>query len=40
MTTIQKIMSAAEDLRDMAYGFDQETAAIVVARYCVHMMLQ
>ena len=30
-------MSAAEDLRDMAYGFDQETAAIVVARYAVHM---
>lgn len=37
VTTVQKIMSAAEDLRDMAYGFDQETAAIVVARYSVHM---
>jgi len=30
-------MSATEDLRHMAYGFDQETAAIVVARYAVHM---
>ena len=33
-------MSATEDLRDMAYGFDQETAAIVVARYSVFMTLQ
>jgi len=33
-------MSATEDLRDMAYGFDQETAAIIVARYSVHMTLE
>jgi len=30
-------MSASEDMRDLAYGFDQETAAIIVARYAVHM---
>jgi len=28
-------MSAAEDLREMAYGFDQETAAVIMARYAV-----
>ena len=30
-------MIAAEDLREMAYGFDQETAAVIMARYAVHM---
>jgi len=29
-------MSAAEDLREMAYGFDQETAAVLMARYAVY----
>ena len=29
-------MSAAEDLREMAYGFDRETAAVLMARYAVY----
>jgi len=33
---VQRIMSAAEDLREMAYGFDQETAAVLMARYAVY----
>lgn len=33
---MQRIMSAAEDLREMAYGFDQETAAVLMARYAVY----
>lgn len=32
-------MSAADDLREMAYGFDQETAAVLMARYSVHKTL-
>jgi protein transport protein SEC23 len=32
-------MSAAEDLRQMAYGFDQETAAVLIARQSVHSTL-
>jgi len=32
-------MSAAEDLRQMAYGFDQETAAVLLARQAVHQTL-
>ena len=32
-------MSSAEDLREMAYGFDQETAAILMARYAIHNTL-
>lgn len=28
-------MSANEDLREMAYGFDQDTAAVLMARYAV-----
>ena len=33
-------MAEAEDMRQLAYGFDQETAACVVARYAVHNTLQ
>jgi protein transport protein SEC23 len=32
-------MSGAEDLREMAYGFDQETAAVIMARYSVFKTL-
>ena len=39
MTTVQRMMSSAEDLREMAYGFDQETAAILMARYSIHNTL-
>jgi protein transport protein SEC23 len=28
-------MSGPDDLREMAYGFDQETAAVLMARYSV-----
>ena len=33
VSTIQRLMSPVDDLREMAYGFDQETAAVVMARY-------
>lgn len=32
-------MSAADDMREMAYGFDQETAAVLVARHAVYQTL-
>jgi len=32
-------MSPADDLREMAYGFDQETAAVVMSRLAVHKTL-
>jgi protein transport protein SEC23 len=32
-------MSAAEDLKQMAYGFDQETSAVLMARMAVNMTL-
>jgi len=35
VTTVQRVMSAAEDLRQIAYGFDQETAAVLMARQAV-----
>ena len=34
------MMAPAEDIRQMAYGFDQETAAILVVRQSVHQTLQ
>jgi protein transport protein SEC23 len=36
VTTCQRMMAPAEDIRQMAYGFDQETAAILVVRQSVH----
>lgn len=39
VTTVQRLMSAAEDLRELAYGFDQETSAVIMARYSVHKTL-
>jgi protein transport protein SEC23 len=39
VSTVQRLMSANEDLREMAYGFDQETAAVIMARYCVFKTL-
>ena len=38
MTTIQRVLGAPEDLRELAYGFDQEAAAVLMARYAVHRM--
>jgi len=35
VTTVQRLMSVQEDLREMAYGFDQETAAVVMSRQSV-----
>ena len=32
-------MSPPDDLREMAYGFDQETAAVLMARYSVYKTL-
>lgn len=39
VSTVQRLMSAADDLREMAYGFDQETSAVLMARYSVHKTL-
>ncbi len=39
VSTIQRLMSGPEDLREMAYGFDQETAAVLMARYSVFKTL-
>lgn len=36
VTTVQRLMSPADDLREMAYGFDQETAAVLMARLSTH----
>jgi protein transport protein SEC23 len=32
-------MSGPDDLREMAYGFDQETSAVIMARYAVYKTL-
>eukprot|EP00830_Metopus_es_P019347 TRINITY_DN709_c0_g1_i1.p1 TRINITY_DN709_c0_g1~~TRINITY_DN709_c0_g1_i1.p1 ORF type:complete len:555 (+),score=100.08 TRINITY_DN709_c0_g1_i1:528-2192(+) len=36
VTTVKKMMSLGDDLRDVARGFDQEAAAVLVARYAVY----
>lgn len=36
VTTARRVMSVGEDLKDIARGFDQEAAAVLVARYAVH----
>jgi protein transport protein SEC23 len=33
------MMSNPDELREMAYGFDQETAAVLMARYASHNTL-
>lgn len=35
VTTVQRLMTNPDDLREMAYGFDQETAAVLLSRYSV-----
>lgn len=35
VTTIQRLMSNPDDTREMAYGFDQQTAAVLMARYAI-----
>ena len=35
VTTVQRLMSPQDDLREMAYGFDQETSAVVMSRQAV-----
>lgn len=39
VTTVQRLMSPPEELREMAYGFDQETAAVIMARLSVFKTL-
>jgi len=39
VTTVQRLMSAPDDLREMAYGFDQETAAVLMSRYAIFKTL-
>jgi len=36
VTTCRRVMSVGDDLKDIARGFDQEAAAVLVARYAVH----
>jgi len=35
VTTVQRCLAAPEDRRELAYGFDQEAAAVLMARYSV-----
>jgi protein transport protein SEC23 len=35
VTTIQRCLAAPNDLRELAYGFDQEASAVLMARYSV-----
>jgi len=35
VTTCQRLMTNPDDLREMAYGFDQETAAVILSRYSI-----
>jgi protein transport protein SEC23 len=35
VTTVQRWLAAPEDRRELAYGFDQEAAAVLMARYAV-----
>lgn len=35
MTTVQRLMTNPDDLRELAYGFDQEAAAVVLSRYAI-----
>mmetsp|Transcript_9177 Transcript_9177/g.6934 ORF Transcript_9177/g.6934 Transcript_9177/m.6934 type:complete len:226 (+) Transcript_9177:253-930(+) len=39
VTSIVRQMSAPDDLREMAYGFDQETAAVLMSRYAIFKTL-
>ena len=39
MTTVLKNLTATEDLREAAQGFDQEAAAVLVARWAIHKTL-
>mmetsp|Transcript_41155 Transcript_41155/g.62567 ORF Transcript_41155/g.62567 Transcript_41155/m.62567 type:complete len:412 (-) Transcript_41155:621-1856(-) len=36
VTTCQRLMTNPDDLKEMAYGFDQETAAVLLARYSIY----
>lgn len=35
VTTIQRIMTHPEQITELAYGFDQETAAVLMSRYSI-----
>lgn len=35
VTTCQRLLSNPDDKREMAYGFDQETAAVLLTRYSI-----
>ncbi len=35
VTTVQRIMSNPDDLRELAFGFDQETAAVILSRLAI-----
>ena len=39
VTTVERIMAESEDTRQLAYGFDQETAAVLMSRLAVHKTL-
>lgn len=35
VTTIQRVMTNPDDKKELAYGFDQEAAAVILARYAI-----
>ena len=35
VTTVQRLIFPQDDLREMAYGFDQETSAVIMSRQAV-----
>jgi protein transport protein SEC23 len=36
VTTVQRLMSNPDDITELAYGFDQETAAVLLSRYSIY----
>jgi len=36
VTTAQRLMTNPDDLRELAYGFDQETAAVLISRWAIY----
>jgi len=35
VTTVTRVLAAPDDMRELSYGFDQEAAAVLMARYAV-----
>lgn len=39
VTTVRRMMTVGDDLKEISKGFDQEAAAVIVARFAVHRTL-